>query len=103
MKLHSMVEIALLRQFFSFSAGTAASRRPLPRPEGRCSRWGAAVVAWGRCRGLGPLPGERAPALPSFLASVAIALQQPEIFKVKIGAFLLILANFACYDYKLCF
>ena len=28
-----MVEIALLRQFFGFSAGTAAAEGPLKRPE----------------------------------------------------------------------
>ena len=59
-----MVEIALLCQFFGFSAGTAASRRPLQPLGGRCRGRGAAVVAWGRCLGS---------ALPRFLASVLLA------------------------------
>ena len=51
MKLHSMVEIALLVQFFGFSAITvaaqgaaAAARGPLQPPGGRCSRLEAAPV-----------------------------------------------------------
>ena len=52
MKLHSMVEIALLVQFFGFSAVTvaaqgaaAAARGPLQPPGGRCSRLEAAAAA----------------------------------------------------------
>ena len=50
MKLHSMVEIALLGQFFGFGAAAAAAWWPH-----------------------GLLPGEHTPMLPSFLASMILA------------------------------